>query len=245
MNLDENAKTKKIQDKISTLPETHRAYINKMFHDAPLDLFDHMIMKQYPKDSIFIREQKEADQIYLLIEGEVQALEHRIFGNRYNYMRFRAVKWFGSMEVLLEIDDYKTTLATLSDCTFLSMHRKDYQRWIEKDTNALLMETKSMGRYLLEQGRKERLFLFLHGRERLFLLFTEEYKYLNEGCGQCILYRTHQELSDDSGLSIRTINRTLKAMNEEGYISYYRGEIKINQLQYQKMQEYLEHIVAE
>lgn len=245
MKFDENAKAKKIQEKIDTLQERHRTYINQMFQDAPADLFEDVILKQYPKDTIFIREQKEVDQIYLLIKGEVQALEHRFFGNRYTYMRFQAVKWFGSMEVLLGLDEYKTTLATISSCTFLIMHRKDYRRWIEKDTNALLMETKSMGRYLLEQGRKERLLLFLHGRERLFLLFTAEYKALNKAGGQCTIHRTHQEISDDSGLSIRTINRTLKAMNEDGYITYYRGEIKISLEQYQKMQEYLEHIVAE
>lgn len=245
MSLDESASVKGIRDKIAALPEGQRAFLDNMFREAPRKLFECMVMKEYPNDTIFIREQKQADQIFILIKGAVQALEHRIFGNRYNYMRFRAVKVFGAMEVLLEIDCYKTTLSTITDCTFLVMNRRDYRRWIEADTHALLIETKMMGRYMLEQARKERLFLFLQGRERLFLLFVEEYRQLHEVHGKCVFRRTYQELSDDSGLSIRTVNRTLKAMKEQGYIHYCRGEIKINEQQYQKMQEYLEHIVAE
>lgn len=245
MNSTENTKLQEILSKIETMPAASKEYLNRMFKHAPFSIFDNMVMKQYQRDTIFIKEQTAAEQIYILLEGTVEALEHRILGNKYNYMRFQAIEVFGSMETLLELDYYMTTLMTVSNCTFLIMSRAQYRQWIEKDNNALRMETKSMGRYLLEQARKERLFLFLYGRDRLFLILSDEYKYLHDDKGNYVTHRTHLELSESSGLSVRTINRALQSMRDEGYIQYFRGEIRIDESQYRKMKAYLEDIVAE
>ncbi|MFV0361724.1 MAG: Crp/Fnr family transcriptional regulator [Suipraeoptans sp.] len=243
MGLVRNERMQEILNRIDTLPEDHRAYMNRMFQNAPLSVFESMELKRIKPNSVFVREAKKADNVFILIEGQVQAVEHRIMGNEYNYMQFKAIKVFGAMEILLGFNNFKTTLMTVGECTFLVMKRQQYKQWIENDNNALLMETYSMGRYLLEQARKERLFLFLYGRDRLFLVFSQEYENYHDIDGNCKLSRSHQDLAESSGLSVRTINRALQSMRNEGYIKYHRGEIRISKSQYAKIVGYLEQFV--
>lgn len=235
-----------LQDALSLvekLPEEPRDYMNRLLDNAPLSLLESLKIKYIEKDVVFIEEKTEVKWVYFLLDGFVHALENRIEGIIYDYMSFRPVKMFGSMEVLLEIDTYQTSLATASECTFFMISKREFEKWIQTDTNALLMETKSMGTYLLEQSKNERLYLLLQGRDRLFLVFMQEYEKNADESGKLHITRTRQELSDCSGLSIRTINRALKTMREDGYIFYNRQNIVMNKEHYEQMRRYLSQIV--
>lgn len=240
-----NASVESVRKVTESLSTEKKEYIDRLFMNAPLWLLESMNIRTYEKEVAFIYEDEPVDLVYILLDGTVRAVDHRIFGMEYDFIRFDAVKIFGSMEILLDIELYRTTLSTVTPCTFLVMKKEDFRKWIEKDINALLMETKSMGTYMLEQSRKERIFLFLNGMDRLMILFMEYYDNHKETSGKAILCQTRQELSDISGMSVKTINRSIKKMEEEEYIGRNGNKIIINKVQYLKMKEYINSIIAE
>ena len=195
----------------------NREYLRRMFSRAPEGFLEHLSLKKIEQGTLFIHENAPVGKVFFLLNGRVRGMEHRVLGVKYQYTQFEPVEIFGSMEILLGFDRYMATLETGTDCWFLITGREDYRRWISQDIDALLMETRSMGRYLLEQGRKERLLLFLQGRDRLFFLFCQEYQ-ITGSEEKCTIRWTRQELSDCSGLSTRTVNRLVKTMQEDGYI---------------------------
>ena len=82
--------------------------------------------------------------------------------------------------------------------------------------------------------RKERLFLFLPGEERLFLLFMEVYqKTKQDGVSRIKLMR--KDLSGSTGLCIKTVNRCIKQMEADGYISREKRDIVIDREQYERI----------
>lgn len=233
-----------INNVISTLNRLtgeRKDYINKYLTNAPRWLLESMQIVHKDKNTIFIEENKNVDIVYILIDGIVRAIDYRFFGIEYDYMWFYAIKVFGAMEVLLNIEKYKTTLMTVTKCTLLVMPKSKFEKWMMIDISALHMETESMGRYLLEQARKERVFLFLQGADRVMFLFTQIFDQSNEN-GKCILTLTRKELSERSGLSIKTINRAVKTMEEKGDISRSGNKIIIVHNQYLKMKAYLKPI---
>lgn len=240
-----NSKIGTVLELAKSIPEEKKEYMNSLFQEAPLWLMDCMSIQKYEKDEVLIRENDSVDKVFILIEGVVKAVDHRIFGIEYDYMRFTSIQIFGSMEILLDISSYKTTLNTVTPCTFLVMKAERFKEWIEKDINAMQIETKAMGSYLLEQGRRERTFLFLNGIDRLFLVFIRSYEHQRYEHKKCILSYTRQELSDCSGISIKTINRSIKKMEEEGFINRRGNKILISQEQYEQMQEYIKNIISE
>lgn len=233
-------------DKLVALKNAMRGeekdYLNKYLLNAPMWILDSFQIVNMEKNHVFIRENSEVDMVYILVEGIVKAIDYRIFGIKYDYMRFYPVKVFGTMEILLEFERYMTTLITVTPCKMLVISKNKFEEWIKKDINALLLESKTLCAYLLEQARRERVFLFVHGIDRIILLFIEFYEQMAQN-KKCILKLTRQDIADCSGLSIKTINRSVKKMQEEGYIGREGNSIIISEKQYLKMKEYISPIV--
>lgn len=240
-----NGQLNKIMEIIDNLPGEEREYVRHLFRGAPMSLFDEITVVHIRKDTSFIWENTPADRVYLLVEGRVQAVEHRVLGSSYNYMRFSPVNSLGTMEVLLEMKNYRTTLMTQTDCTMLSMSRSSFSRWIHNDSNALLMETKGLGTYLLEEARRNRLLRFLSGKDSLLLILQQEYELNHNEKGNCLIQWTRQEISNYSGLSVRTVNRAIQSLEEEAFIDHHRGVIRISKQQYEKIRTYLDSFISE
>lgn len=228
---------------IESLEEPDKKYLKEYLAEAPLWLMQSFRIRQLEKGTIFIHEEEEVDTIYLLVKGTVRAVDHRVLGIAYDYMRFEPIKVFGTMEFLLDREIYETTLSAVTDCTILEISRNKFEKWVRSDRNALLMEIKSMGNYLLEQAKKERIFLFLQGTDRMILLFSNLYEH-NQTEGVCTLHITRQELSESSGLCVKTVNRSVKTMEEEGFLSKRGYTLEIDKSQYMKMKVFLADKVA-
>lgn len=226
----------------NSLAGEKKEYLNRYLDNSPLWFLESMQIVRKEKNSIFIEENADVDYVYILVDGIVRAIDYRICGIVYDYMWFYSVKVFGAMEILLKMEKYKTTLKTVTDCTMIVISKNKFEKWMLNDINALHMEIESMGSYLLEQARKERVFLFLQGIDRIIYLFTQIYEQSSEN-NQCLLNLTRVELSERSGLSVKTINRSIKKMEENGYFSRNGNKIIISKKQYLIMKEYLAPIV--
>jgi CRP/FNR family cyclic AMP-dependent transcriptional regulator len=232
----------KIIELQNNLSGEKREYLNRYLSSSPLWFLESMQIVHREKNSIFIEENSEVDKIYILVDGIVRAIDYRICGIVYDYMWFYAVKVFGAMEILLNMKKYKTTLKTVTECTMIMISKTTFEKWMLNDINALHMEIESMGSYLLEQARKERVFLFLQGIDRIVYLFSQIYEQSNEK-NHCVLNLTRVQLSERSGLSIKTINRAIKKMEEDEFINRSGNKIIITNKQYHAMKEYLAPIV--
>ena len=79
------------------------------------------------------------------------------------------------------------------------------------------MFTESMARYLLDQCRKERLYLFLPGEERV-LLFLSDFYEKNNMEAETVINMSRNDLAKGTALSVRTVNRTIKELIREGFL---------------------------
>ena len=101
-----------------------------------------------------------------------------------------------------------------------------------------------MGEYLLEQARDSRMLLFLQGADRVAFLLMKRYrKYAQNGVLK--MKGDRQELSDFTGLCMKTISRSIKKFKENGMITTQGSYITINYEQYRRMKEMISEILAE
>ncbi len=217
-------------------------YLEEYLKNAPYWLIDSLVLVKRAKDTIIVEENAKADTIYILVEGLVRAMDYRIKGIAYDYMWFYPVEVFGAMEIFFERDRYMTTLKAVTDCSFIVLTREQYSRWIWNDTNALRIEVKALGKSLLDQNRVGRVFLFLQGTDRIMYMLALQYERFCRG-KTLVVNSVRQELAERSGLSIKTVNRAVKQMEEEGYISRKGRKITVSQEEYKKMKNYLSTIV--
>ena len=230
---------------LKTIHEDRREQFEKYFATAPLWLLESISVEEMKKGTVFIREGEPADTIYFIGSGAIKATDYRIFGISFDFMTiWNRVYAYGGMEVLMDLAKYRTTLQTLSKCTVLKIPRVKFQQWLDTDIVALKNESRLVAEYLHEEARNSRAFLFLQGSDRLALLLINRYeKYAQDGIYQ--MKGNRKELSDSTGLCLKTINRSIKKFCETDMVTQNGRDLIINSEQYLKLKNVVHTILAE
>ena len=219
---------------LKDVKKDRREQFERYFQTAPLWLLDAFTVETLEKGVTFVRENDPADTIYLVAQGIVVATAYRVFGVAYDYMQFKNVYAFGGMEFLMDLEEYKTSLRTVTRCTIVKIPRAVFEKWMYADIHALKYEAKLVGEYLLEQARNERSLLLMQGADRLALLFVDYFEQYGQG-GVLWVREGQKSLADKTGFCLKSVNRAVKKLSEQGLIEKQGNQIKINQEQYERM----------
>lgn len=232
-----NSENRQVENVLQLLPELEegtRKYLEEFLVNAPVWLLSSFYLRQFEEGRTIVRENETVDRVYILLEGYVKGIDYQDRGESYEYMWFHPVNVFGSMEILLNIEVYRTTLKTVTRCTLLEISRNVFEKWMHSDIHALLMEISTIGNSLLKQVKQSRGMLFIEGRERLLIFLAQQY-------GRCLGQRncrisiTRQQMADCTGLSVRTVNRLVRDLEEEGLIGRRDSRIWISDVQFQNI----------
>lgn len=224
----------KVLDVLNQLEGHQKLVLAELFRNAPVWLLESCKVVELEKNEVFVREKDAVSKVYILTKGMVKASDFRIFGIVYDFCQYEAIEILGGMEIFLDCDTYRTTLITKTPCQFIVLDKDVFKKWMLQDSNALWMHSSTVIRYLLDETRKERAFLFLQGIDRVYLLFEHLYEQ-NVVDGRCTIKLTRQQISDETGLSIKTINRALKQMMEDELVQVQGSRLSITESQYKEM----------
>lgn len=229
---------------IGELDEDRRAYLEEYFKNAPAWLMNAMQVIKIRKDQTFIAEGEEADKIYILLKGKVVGVDYRVKEVAYGYLKFKPVEVFGAMEIMMKMDKYKATLQTLENCLFLRIDRGTFAKWMNNDINAYRMQSEKTISYLVEEARKERLYVLIQGVERIYLALHELYR-LYAHNGVCNIYVSRKDFTQITGVSERTVTRTITDLANRGYLTKDGWNIVINREQHSQIEMLVEDKIQE
>ncbi|MGN0351277.1 MAG: Crp/Fnr family transcriptional regulator [Roseburia sp.] len=219
---------------LKELDQERRELFEEYFSSAPVWLLDSLQVVEVERGVTLVRENTPVDMVYIIGRGAVKGVDFRIYGVEYDFMHFEGVYGMGAMEIIMHQDVYRTTLETTTPCTVIKIPKAKFEKWLDSDIKALRQEAEAVGNYLLEEVRNSRLNLFLKGTERLAILFTSYYdKYAKDGILKVTQTRT--ELSENTGLCVKTVNRSIKKFEEEKMVGRDGSKITINEEQYEKL----------
>ena len=85
---------------IQKLNSQDRIYLETYFAGAPFWLMEGFQAVRLPGNKTFITEGDPAVNIYVLLEGNVVAEEHRVRDMTYGFIRFAPIEVFGVMELM-------------------------------------------------------------------------------------------------------------------------------------------------
>lgn len=224
------------------LDKIKREEIEQYFSSAPEWLKDSLQTLRLDKNVTFVRENESIEYIYVLGNGTIKATDYRILGITYDFMKLQGIYAMGGMEVIMDLNRYRTTLVTVTPCIMIRIPRIQFEKWLKIDMIALKREAKAACEYLVDEARQSRAFLFLQGADRLCMLFLSMYqKKVKEDRVEIRI--TRKELAEQLGISIKTVNRAMKKFQEVGLITRNGHGIVIHKAQYEKMKEMVTDVV--
>lgn len=229
---------------IGELDEDRRAYLEEYFKTAPPWLMNAIQVIKIRKNQSFICEGENADKIYILLKGRVVGIDYRVKEIAYGYLKFKPVEVFGAMEIMLELDKYKTTLQTVENSLFLRIDRKTFAKWMNQDINAYRMQSEKTISYLVEEVRKERLYVLIQGVERIYVALEELYRIYAHN-GVCNIYVSRRDFTQITGVSERTVTRTITDLANRGYLTKDGWNIVINRAQHRALRELITDRIQE
>ena len=233
---------KEIEQILRQIPEEQSTYVKDYFRNAPEDVLGTMTVETRKVNRLLAEENESIEKVYVLMEGQVKAVDFRVKGTSYEYAHFGPIAMLGSMECLFDLNRYATTLMTDSACTLVSIPKVNFEKWLNTDPHAMLKETASMRDYLLECTRESRMMLMLSGTERLMYLLTKKCEKLGRR-EEYLLAVNRQELAEQSGSSVKTVNRSMKKLEESDMVLRVGHKVKVTQNQYSAMKSYLGEIL--
>ena len=142
----------------------------------------------------------------------------------------------GGMEVIMELENYQTTWETETKCIVVKLPRAKYEKWIYADIDIFRLESKITCESLLEESRRNRLYLFLQGADRLALLLVEWFEKFNKN-GQLCINESRQNIADETGLCLKSVSRGVKKFAGDGLIIKKGNQILITQEQYEGLRQ--------
>jgi CRP/FNR family cyclic AMP-dependent transcriptional regulator len=183
-----------------------------------------------------VRMQDTADKVYLLLSGTVTVQNEHANGTVYAFATFPAPSLFGEFEAFAGSMYYRGTLICQTDCRFAAMNREDYLAWMRSDAESLFFRMRDITQKLTHQARNERRFLFLSGPQRLAAFLCDAYARLQKD-GMATLALTHQQLADEVGVSVKTVQRALKALKEQALVTVHGRKLILDDNQYAHLQK--------
>ncbi len=189
----------------------------------------------------FVIQKDPLKAIYILVSGTVSVLEEYTDGNAYVFQENVAPTIFGEMESFAGMECYIASLIAKTDCTFLVISTADYMQFMKGHQALYLKRLKEDLSSVLQRGHKDRWTLQLQGVERIRLYMIRNYK--KTGNNQPYeLLATRQSIADETGLSLKTVQRAIKELKEQGDLTTKGHKILMSEQQYLQMLKDVEHI---
>lgn len=224
-------------EKMKLLPLKEQEYMKQLFANCTKEIKDSMFVTEVEKGRNFIVQGEECRYVYVLLRGRAKGIDMQVQGKVYVFKEFLPGRVLGEFECMSGISEYAITIQAASDCTFWVIPAAVYVRWMRQDGNALFLRTQRLLLELTYQTRENRKYLLLNCSERLMTYFQEQYEKRQEN-GEAVIGKSRSEISNATGFCTKTINRNVKKLQEQGYISVEAGKICVSNVQYERMKTY-------
>ncbi len=210
--------------------------LKQMFQGIPEEVVQGFSVKSLEKNEALLRVGEASDTAYVILEGHADCEDVQFLGAAYKFKEYHAGEIIGDFEILGGIDCYRASIYAADSCTVLVMPAASYLHWLQTDVNALFIRTRTVMRLMTDEAFFERKYLFLSCHDRLLSYLFSSYKE-EPGEEYYTVKNTQAETADRVGVNVRTLQRTIRSLEEEDFLTVIRGKMCVSREQYSRISE--------
>lgn len=233
-----------ILKELSEIPNVKIDDFDELFQDEFSGILDNCKLVTVSAGTRIISVNEEINTIWILMLGQVKALEEYSTGDIYTFKKFPAPEVFGEMEVLADIHSFRATLVTEMESIFLKVPVDCYKEFLKNSSQYLYKRTNIILKRVLDEKKYMRMFLMMKSIDRIKMFLIQHYQlYAKDDI--CTLRITRQQMAEETGYAVKTVNRVIKRLESDNLLRIEGQRIIITEAQYQKMfkdvEKYVNH----
>lgn len=230
-----------LMDIIGQLSRERFLYLDSFFKNCPDSVIKSIIHTKVSRHHYLLRAGEACTRVIIVMNGKSEGIDTQLPGNFYVFTDYNGVEILGDYELFGDIPQYRISIQTQTPCDILTIPARLYMEWVSQDVNALFLRIKMIMRATVNEGPRERKYQFLECKDRMVLYLSDRYAKYGEH-GKYVLQKKQPELAEQLGFHVRTVQRNIQALEQEGMITSAAGRIHITYEQYLKLKKRAEEI---
>lgn len=203
---------------------------------------DAIIVKKFDRFSFVCSQEEPIENIYLILKGAVRIFYYYKNGKRIEMSTIEAPCWLGEMELLSNMEFYRSTVEALTPISYLVIDKKKYFNCLAEYPDFGKQAAKRMAQLLSSVLARSGLDM-VYTNEGVLLKYFIDLLEENKGTPEfCLMNQTRLIISEKTGIAQRTLNRLIKNFQDKDWITIRRGKICLKQDSYSEMRAYLEQL---
>ncbi len=204
-------------------------------------------VKIHPPGGLIHQKDSELRYLGIVAKGENRVINEFENGKIYMIETNKAIDFIGEVALLANKPEASVTIEALSANTVVYLPRKEAEKWVNSDTHILrkMAEHTAFKLYRSSYNNGLKLyyppmFLLADYLVRLYRqVFPETESGMLKSSRLFTLQKTRERIGEELGMNTKTLDRTIRSMNKDGYFLLVKGKITFGLEEYLRMEEYL------
>ncbi|WP_300258101.1 Crp/Fnr family transcriptional regulator [Clostridium sp.] len=192
-------------------------------NNCPKEIKKELKNRSFKYGEKLLVQSNNCDFVYILLKGKIKTYHSDFTGAIYLEDIDSEATIFGELEALID-KEVVTTVEALSQCEVLEISKGAFVKWMELDNKFSLFISKLIAERNYECCKRERINAFYNLRYRVMYIILNTLHKNNLGI-------TKDLLVEGVGSNIRSINRIINQLVDEGILDYNSGKIKVKSIE--------------
>ncbi len=221
----------------------NKTYLSNLLKGMPDEIRKRCIVQKFDAKTILVKKDEEPKFVYIICAGMLRIFNEFENGKILQTAKVKDMDVVGILEVLSSEDKIAATVEAVTECIALRISKEDFLEWIENDHHLAVIIAKKIASDFYNTTYSNGRLLLNSTMYTLVSFIIETIKKDVEQNKKGFIHKKRQEIADELGVSLRTVQRNIRKLKDAGLITVNTGKIHVDSNQYNKLIHKLNELV--
>ncbi|NQZ31578.1 MAG: Crp/Fnr family transcriptional regulator [Oceanospirillaceae bacterium] len=188
------------------------------------------------RDEVLIHKGEVTTHAYLILSGEMIVQNPHANGNVYLIAQLGVGSFISDLEILSQNLINSTTIIASTASRVLKFTVSEFVSALKTDNDFLFMVSSRLADKMYHESYRLGDDLYYKGVDKLKIYLVKSYQErLFESTDNLIIDKTRQFIASEIGVSVKTINRSIKSLLKDNLVAKISGKILLKDQHYQAL----------
>jgi CRP/FNR family cyclic AMP-dependent transcriptional regulator len=201
------------------------------------------VVQKFQPKTLLVKKDQKPTFIYIIYLGTLKIFNEFKNGKILETAKLKDMNFVGIIEVLSSKDKIAASVETVTECIALRISKEDFLEWIEKDHYLALMIAKKISNDFYDTAYSNGRLLLNSTMYTLVSFIIEAVRDSMEEGKVALIHKKRQEIADQLGISLRTVQRNIRKLKDTGLVTINTGKIQVDMNQYKMLLDKLDELL--